>query len=41
MSACIKDLIPIIGEDNMVQELPAAFEKVLEEQKKWNSRKSK
>lgn len=41
MSACNKDPVPIMGEDNMVQELPAAFEKGLEGQKKWNSRKSK
>lgn len=25
-----EDLVPILGEENMVQELPAAFEKVLE-----------
>lgn len=28
-----EDLVPIIGEEKMVQELPAAFEEVLEEQK--------
>jgi hypothetical protein len=27
-----EDLVPIIGEENMVQELPAAFNKVLEAQ---------
>lgn len=31
-----EDLVPVIGEENMVQELPDAFCKVLEEQKKWN-----
>ena len=31
-----EDLVPIIGEENMIQELPAAFNQVLEEQKKWN-----
>lgn len=30
-----EDLAPIIGEDRLVQELPEAFEKVLEEQSKW------
>jgi len=30
-----EDLAPIIGADNLVQELPEAFEQVLEEQKKW------
>ena len=30
-----EDIVPIIGEDNMVQELPDAYNKVLEEQKKW------
>ena len=36
-----EDLVPIIGEENMIQELPAAFNKVLEEQKKWNSLRSR
>ena len=31
-----EDLVPIIGEDNMVQKLPDAYNKVLEEQKKWH-----
>lgn len=31
-----EDLVSIIGEENMVQELPVEFCKVLEEQKKWN-----
>jgi radical SAM mobile pair protein A len=30
-----EDLLPIIGENNMVQELPPAFSRVLEEQKAW------
>lgn len=30
-----EDLAPIIGEDNLIQELPEAFEKVLEEQVRW------
>ena len=34
-----EDLVPVIGEENMVQELPAAFDHVLEEQEKWNRRK--
>ena len=36
-----EDLVPIIGEENMIQELPAAFNQVLEEQKKWNRLKSR
>ena len=36
-----EDLVPIIGEENMIQELPEAFGAVLEEQKKWNRLKSK
>ena len=36
-----EDLIPIMGEENMVQELPTEFNSVLEEQKKWNSLKSR
>jgi hypothetical protein len=31
-----EDLVPIIGEENMVQQLPDEFNRVLEEQKKWN-----
>ena len=30
-----EDLIPIMGEENMIQEFPSAFEKVLEAQKVW------
>lgn len=30
-----EDLLPIIGEGNMIQELPQAFRNVLEEQGKW------
>ena len=30
-----EDLLPILGEENMVQELPQAFCQVLEEQKVW------
>lgn len=30
-----EDLLPIIGEENMVQELPEEFDKVLEAQKAW------
>ena len=33
-----EDLIPIVGDENMIQELPEEYEKVLEEQRKWNSR---
>ena len=36
-----EDLVPILGEKNMVQELPDAFNKVLEVQKAWNGLKSK
>ncbi len=36
-----EDLIPIMGEDKMIREFPEAFEHVLEEQRKWKSRKSK
>ena len=35
------DLVPILGEENMIQELPAEFNRVLEEQRKWNCLKSK
>lgn len=35
------DLVPIIGEEHMVQELPEAMNEVLEEEKAWNSRRSK
>lgn len=31
-----EDIIPIMGEANMIQELPEAFIQVLEEQKKWH-----
>ena len=30
-----EDLLPIMGEKQMIQELPTAFHKVLEEQSKW------
>ncbi len=30
-----EDLVPIMGEENMVQELPSAFCQVLEEQRAW------
>jgi hypothetical protein len=30
-----EDLLPIMGEESMVQELPEPFNKVLEEQKAW------
>ena len=30
-----EDLLPIMGEEQMIQELPIAFHKVLEEQRKW------
>ena len=30
-----EDLLPILGEEQMIQELPPAFRKVLEEQEKW------
>ena len=36
-----EDLLPIMGEEQMIQELPEAFNHVLEEQRAWNSRKSK
>ena len=36
MSVCIKDLIQNMGEEQMIQELPAAFNRVLEEQKTWH-----
>ena len=38
---CKEDLVPIMGEERMVQEMPEAFNRVLEEQRAWNSRKSK
>jgi hypothetical protein len=31
-----EDLVPIMGEENMIQEMPKAFTRVLEEQKKWH-----
>jgi hypothetical protein len=31
-----EDLSPIMGDMNMVQELPEAFGRVLEEQRKWH-----
>lgn len=30
-----EDIIPIMGEENMIQELPQVFNQILEEQKKW------
>ena len=30
-----EDLVPIIGDDNMIQEMPEEFNKVLEVQKSW------
>ena len=36
-----EDLVPIMGEEQMIQELPETFNHVLEEQRAWNSRKSK
>lgn len=36
-----ENLIPIMGEENMIQELPNEYNRVLEEQRKWNSRRSK
>ena len=30
-----EDLVPIMGEENMIQELPMAFERVLEAQTRW------
>ncbi len=35
------DLVPILGEENMVQELPELMNQVLEEEKAWNRRRSK
>lgn len=34
-----EDLAPIIGEKNMIQELPEAFERVLEAQRNWRQRR--
>nr|MBQ4456439.1 radical SAM mobile pair protein A [Clostridia bacterium] len=34
-----EDLVPIMGEDAMIQEFPVAFNAVLEEQDKWNKKK--
>ena len=31
-----EDLVPIVGEANMVQEFPEAFKQVLEAQQKWH-----
>lgn len=36
-----EDLVPIMGEENMVQEFPEAFHYVLERQREWDNRKSK
>ena len=35
-----EDLVPIMGEE-MIQEMPDAFNKVLDEQRIWNNQKSK
>ena len=33
---CIRDsIVPIIGDENMIQEMPEEFNKVLEVQKSW------
>ena len=32
---CNEDLVPIMGEEQMIQELPEAFNRVLEEQRAW------
>lgn len=34
-----EDLVPVIGEDKMVQEMPEAFNNVLEEQRLWRRQK--
>lgn len=34
-----EDLVPIIGEKNMIQEMPEEFNRVLEAQKTWHKRK--
>ena len=31
-----EDLVPIVGETNMVQQFPEAFNQVLEVQRKWH-----
>ena len=31
-----EDLVPLVGEANMVQEFPEAFKQVLEAQQKWH-----
>ena len=36
-----EDLVPIMGEENMIQELPDEYKRVLEEQEAWKCRKSK
>ena len=36
-----EDLVPIMGEERMIQELPDEYMKVLEEQKTWKCRTSK
>ena len=41
LSVWKEDLIPIVGEGVMVQEMPEAFNRVLEAQEKWNAAKSK
>lgn len=32
-----EDILPIMGEENMIQELPESFNKVLEEQGRWHN----
>ena len=34
-----EDLVPIIGEEKMIQEMPEEFNRVLEAQKTWHKRK--
>lgn len=37
MTVCMKeDLVPVMGEESMVQEYPEGFRKVLEAQRKWH-----
>ena len=36
-----EDLVPIISEENMIQEFPKQFVEVLEKQRKWNKKNSK
>ena len=36
-----EDLVPIMGEENMIQQMPEAFNRVLEAQSTWKSKQSK